>query len=445
MDWLEFVINFAIITALLLSLSFSAPRVETITDRLHILAADYGFDFSSWTLDAIRIKIGQSAIGSPRYFSAYDQHQVVVQYLQLVAVIENTQHRIDVVYADPSIKDPAQASADLRQQLADYNNQQAYLAPFAESVLQQQVAQILDELHLTVGGQPIPWVLYHVTPLPQDLIISPRDKIEQETSYQLAPDLTVSQAVNLESDVDKKLGVSSLVVDIGGLATYPTMIMRTTALDWLSSTIAHEWIHLYLGQRPLGMNYENAPELRTMNETTASIAGDEIGRIVMQRYYPELAQDDPSTLRLVSHLISATSPDAPPFDFRAEMHETRVQADALLAAGKIDQAEAYMEQRRKVFWDHGYLIRKLNQAYFAFYGAYADVPGGPAGEDPVGPAVRALRKQSPSLTVFLERISQMSTFAQLQQAVGSTTSWLPDDETQIRFFSFKAFTTKYTK
>jgi hypothetical protein len=109
------------------------------------------------------------------------------------------------------------------------------------------------------------------------------------------------------------------------------------------------------------------------------------------------------------------------------MHETRVQADALLAAGKIDAAEAYMEQRRQVFWDHGYPIRKLNQAYFAFYGAYADVPGGPAGEDPVGPAVRALRKQSASLTVFLERISQMSTFAELQQAVGSNAASAPAD------------------
>jgi len=383
---------------------------------------DHSFDFISWTLDAVRIKFGQSTIGAPRYFSAFDQHQIVLQYLQLVRSIENTQSRINVIYADPSVKDAEQASASLRQQLSEYNDQQASLAPFAESVLQQQVAQVLYENDLTLGGQPIPWVLYHITPLPQDLIVSSRSKIEQQTSYQLAPDLTVGQAADLESTVDKHLGVSSLVVDIGGLATYPTMIMRTTALDWLSSTIAHEWIHLYLGLRPLGMNYESAPELRTMNETTASIAGEEIGRIVLQRYYPEIAQDDAPTLQLVSHLINKSSPeDPPPFDYRAEMHETRVKADALLAEGKIDAAEAYMEQRRQVFWEHGYTIRKLNQAFFAFYGAYADTPGGPAGEDPVGPAVRALRKQSPSLTAFLERISQMSTFAELQQAVGSAT------------------------
>ncbi len=424
MDLFERAFNTAAMIALLLCLSFSDVRVESLNDRVHILATDYSFDFTSWTLDAVRIKLGQSAIAAPRYFSAYDQHQMVVQYIQLVRSIENTQNRINVIYADPSIKDPAKASANLRQQLAEYTAQQATLGPYAESVLQQQVTQALDEMGLTVGGQPIPWVLYHVTPLPQNLIIASRSKIEQKTSYQLRPGVTVEQAATLENTVDKQLAVSSLVVDIGGLATYPTMVMRTTALNWVASTVAHEWIHLYLAQRPLGMNYESAPEVRTMNETTASIAGDEIGRMVIQRNYPELAQIVPPTLQRVSHLTGATYADEPPFDYRAEMHETRVTADALLAEGKIDEAEAYMEDRRKIFWDNGYTIRKLNQAFFAFYGAYADTPGGPAGEDPVGPAVRALRKQSPSLKAFLERIAQMSTFAELQQAVGSTSSAL---------------------
>jgi len=99
------------------------------------------------------------------------------------------------------------------------------------------------------------------------------------------------------------------------------------------------------------------------------------------------------------------------------MHSTRVRVDTLLAAGKITEAENYMDQRRQVFWDNGYPIRKLNQAYFAFYGAYADVPGGAAGEDPVGPAVRALRAQSGSLIAFLEKIGHMDSFKQLQDAL----------------------------
>jgi len=99
-----------------------------------------------------------------------------------------------------------------------------------------------------------------------------------------------------------------------------------------------------------------------------------------------------------------------------------VTVDKLLSEGKIDQAETYMEQRRQVFWDHGYAIRKLNQAYFAFYGAYADVPGGAAGADPVGPAVRDLRAQSRSLADFVNTISWMTSFQQLQNTVAQPTS-----------------------
>ena len=116
-------------------------------------------------------------------------------------------------------------------------------------------------------------------------------------------------------------------------------------------------------------------------------------------------------------LPSTSLDDPPPFDFRAEMHETRVRADELLAEGKIEEAETYMEAQRQIFWQNGYLLRKLNQAYFAFHGAYADVPGGAAGEDPVGPAVRALRAQSTSLKDFINTIARMTSFEQLQQAI----------------------------
>jgi hypothetical protein len=188
-------------------------------------------------------------------------------------------------------------------------------------------------------------------------------------------------------------------------------------------TIAHEWTHNYLNIRPLGLNYSTNPELRTMNETTASIVGGEIGKYVLQHYYPKMQASLPATssTNLISFdhnfLPAYRSADTTPFDFRAEMHETRVHVDALLAQGKIDEAESYMEQRRQIFVKNGYLIRKLNQAYFAFNGAYADVPGGAAGEDPVGPAVRALRGKSKTLADFVNTIAWMTSFQQLQQAI----------------------------
>jgi hypothetical protein len=77
-----------------------------------------------------------------------------------------------------------------------------------------------------------------------------------------------------------------------------------------------------------------------------------------------------------------------------------------------------MEERRQVFWENGYLIRKLNQAYFAFYGAYNDDPGGgAAGADPVGPAVQAFREKFVNLADFLKAISWVDSFDELKRSL----------------------------
>jgi hypothetical protein len=300
------------------------------------------------------------------------------------------------------------------------NLRQDQLAPLAESVLQSQVAEILAEIGLTLGGQPTPPVLYHVSPLPMNLILSRRDRIEQINAISLQPGTPLEEQIKIEDGVAQKLDVSTLVVPVGGIGTYPTMVMRTDNFTWQVGTVIHEWTHNFLTLRPLGLNYGVTSELRTMNETTASIVENEIAPVLLARYYPTLTASSPD-LGLIAWKPDHSQLDTPPpFDFRAEMHTTRVHADELLAAGKIEEAEAYMDARRQVFWDNGYPIRKLNQAYFAFYGAYADVPGGPAGEDPVGPAVRALRAQSDSLADFLHTIAWMNSYEDLLQAIGQS-------------------------
>ena len=61
-----------------------------------------------------------------------------------------------------------------------------------------------------------------------------------------------------------------------------------------------------------------------------------------------------------------------------------------------------MEQRREVFVQNGYYIRKLNQAYFAFHGNYAE---GGASSSPIGGEVQALRQRSASVGDFIRRIA----------------------------------------
>jgi len=403
----------------ILLLSASNPIAGKPIDRARAYTRAIEFDYVSWSVNAALLKLQSSALSIPAYLSYENRKLVVMQHLYLTERILQAEGQLNQIYADPNITDKEAASAHLRAELDDMYQRQKQLAPLAEATLQAQVSEVLAELNLTSGGQPIPPVLYHSSPVPMGLIVSPRERIEQLTNISVEPDISVDQQDALEEQVDAALNVSSLVVPIGGVGVYPTMVMRTTSLPWELDTIAHEWTHNFLTLRPLGFLYDTTPKLRTMNETTASIVGSEVGTLVLQRYYPEMADASSPPLQLASVKPAIPNPDGetPPFDYRAEMHTTRITADQLLAEGKIEEAEAYMESRREIFWENGYAIRKLNQAYFAFYGAYADIPGGAAGEDPVGPAVRALRAQSDSLADFVKRISWMTSFEQLQAAI----------------------------
>lgn len=411
---------FMVFLVVLLAVKSDVPRFSTDTDRTRTFTRQIEFDYPTWVWNAAWVKIEQGLIGAPYSFDRESNKQIVFEYLHVTQQLMEIDYRIEQIFADPNITDKDAATEHLRKQREEVSTRQTQLAPFAESILQSQLSEALSALGLTTAGQPIPQVLYHTTPTPRALIVSPRDHIVQIANISILPSLTLDEEIKLEDEVTKSLNVSTLVVGIGGVGVYPTMVMETTDLRWMLDTIAHEWTHNYLNLRPLGLNYSTTPELRTMNETTASIAGNEVGTYVVQKFYPELLGSFSSQSLISFHppfLPSNGLDDPPPFDFRAEMHETRVTADALLADGKIEEAESYMEQRRQLFWQNGYLLRKLNQAYFAFHGAYADVPGGAAGEDPVGPAVRALREKSDSLADFINTIAWMTSFDQLKQAV----------------------------
>ena len=402
----------------ILLLAYSTVPPGDQLERVRAFTRHIEFDYITWTLSALGGKLRDGALGTQTYLADEQiDRQVVLDYIDLVERVQLAEGHLESIYADPEVSNPELPSALVRQQLEEMYAEREQLAPLAEAVLQSQVTAIVAELGLTYGGQPFPPVLYRTTSLPTALIISPRDVIRQEHNISLPPEMTADERTALEDQVDAALDVSSLVVNVGGIGLYPTMVMQSTNINWLAEVISHEWTHNFLTLRPLGVSYMVSPDQRTMNETAASIAGKEIGSVLIERYYPELVPPPPSPEPPPAP--DATEPPDPlAFDFRTEMRITRERADDLLAAGKIAEAEEYMEARRQIFWENGYRIRKLNQAYFAFYGAYADLPGGAAGDDPVGEAVRALRAESQSLADFLKRISWMTSFEQLQEAVG---------------------------
>ncbi len=379
-------------------------------------ARDSLFDYVGWEVEALGDKLIQELLGPASTLDESARSDLVRAYMADLEATLRLEAQIAAIYSDPAIPDPDAASADLR---AARDRQRASLSErqgLVEHILETQVAAVLVEAGLAVLGQVLPPVAIHMTPLPDVLIISPRDEIRVAASLSLE-DIPADRRGALEDAIDADLEMRSLVVDIGGMALYPSMVMESGALPWVLETTAHEWAHHYLFFFPLGFNYfdNGNPETRIINETTATLLGKEIGALTLRRYYPDLV---PPEVPAAVDPAAAAPPDPAAFSFTAAMHETRVTVDALLAAGDVDEAEAYMEERQALFHANGYPIRKLNQAYFAFFGGYqGEDNAGTAGEDPIGPAVAALRAQSGSLAAFLEAVRGITTRDALLAAV----------------------------
>jgi len=380
----------------------STPQGDRLEEKVLGKARDVLYNYAAWEVEAVFAKIRQ-AHGSPvPFMDESTRVALVLDYAQAIAKVGELNRQIDASLSDPTLPNAAPL-------IAQRNAQQTIIArlePLAEAIIEGQIAAVLHDEGFTLLGGVFPPVSAKITTLPMLLVISPREVIRRDlaiNTVNLAPDAIL----DLETQIDHDLGVSSIIVPLGGLALYPSMILQTGHLPTLYEIVAHEWAHHYLYFFPLGLEYLNSGgETWIINETTASLFGVEIGRKTIERFYA----DYPEVLRLLPPPDSARLPRTPApatptpmFDAAAVMNETRVEVDRLLAAGNIDAAEAYMEAQRQRFVANGYRYRKINQAFFAFYGGYQSPSGGgTAGEDPIGPAVAALRRALPSLRAWME-------------------------------------------
>lgn len=394
-----------------LFLAFVPRSTILISDKWQAIAweiSPHQFDYIGWEVNAIAAKADQLLFGQHAYMDEATRSQFVRDYMSDLGRARQLEAEIAATYTDPAIDDPAVASAE---QVSERDALRADLAQrqsTAEAILEGQVAAVLVDEGFGVLGQLLPPMSMRYTQVPMLLVTSPRDAIRLETSINLYA-LPVDDITAIEARLDERYDVSSLIVPLGGIALYPAMILETTSISWSADTFAHEWLHHYLMAFPLGIYYFAdssglSGDARTINETTADLFGQEVGRLVLERYYPDLAPPPPTPepSEPEADPTPTPTPDPDAFDFGTEMNETRVTVDELLASGEVAEAERYMEQRRQFFYENGYGIRKINQAYFAFYGGYqaGGVPG-VGGQDPIGPAIQSIRAESPSLLDFV--------------------------------------------
>jgi hypothetical protein len=421
-------------TVLLVTLfTFETPRIANMREGLDRTLSGWQFDLAGWIMSSALAKSGYELAAPQHRLDDAAQGAFVRDYLRDLNDVRDLEARINAVFADPNVKDAQTESRVLRETRDAQRAALAIRQRIAEAILQEQVETVLREEGFAIGGQTLPPVRFQLTQLPHLLVVSRRDRIEKIDQRELATGLKADDFDNIERQTETRFDVSALVTPIGGYGTYPAMLPETPSLNFIVNTAAHEWTHIYLLASPVGVNYGSDGVARTINETSAQIVEREIGQRVLERFYPREAAGNALIAALATDVVPASDTARyshteakahrvvaqQAFDFNAEMRETRLQTDALLEAGRIDDAERYMEERRQRFVANGYLIRRLNQAYFAFYGAYNARPGGApeAGRDPVGPAVQDLRTRAPSLGAFVRAIATVRTLADVEAAL----------------------------
>ncbi|MGI8925034.1 MAG: hypothetical protein ACR2HN_00125 [Tepidiformaceae bacterium] len=257
------------------------------------------------------------------------------------------------------------------------------------------------------GEVAVTWppVDFELTSPPRLLVRSPRDRIERTGDTLLKNDLSLRDIEGIERRADGDETVS-LVVALGGLAAYPAIVRDDRSYDSLLETAAHEWVHHYLAFYPLGRRWGTGGDAETLNETTADLAGREIANLIRRAHPVALPEDG-----------DGRAPEAvpPTVDFNSEMRRLRLEVDALLVAGKVDEAERIMEERRQFLAANGINIRKLNQAYFAFYGTYA---AGAASSNPIGPQIDRVWELTRDVGTFLRLMREVTTPLELRGLLG---------------------------
>jgi len=377
--------------------------------NLSSIVRPYHFSIVEWEFKNLFGKGKQSGSAS----SVEDEPAQVLQYFSLVKRINSLESEIKAINNSDGTGNLASFEIEFNMLEA----QRLALEGDVRRIITKQIKEVLAEQNIFnpvdkyVGRRVcFPPVNFRLEQPPYLLVISPRDRIESVREITLKQNLSVAEMEYIEANVDP-LGVSSLVVELGGFGgTYPTFVVNDASLQFTLDTATEEWLHQYLAFRPLGFLYvldrvgiAKNYDIATMNETVAGIVSKEIGSMVYEKYYSQ-------------NEVGGNEPGEPEsgFDFNLEMRETRRAVDAYLAEGEIEQAEMFMEERRQFLISNGYYIRKLNQAYFAFHGTYADRP---ASISPIGQELKQLRSQSASLKDFLDTVAVMTSHQDLLELI----------------------------
>ena len=273
------------------------------------------------------------------------------------------------------------------------------IRPLVEQAIEAEISAVLaQEGFASRIGFIFPPVDTVFTNSPGVLVLSPRERIFRQKTVLLAPGIGDEERNRIEDRLFFEENLSALVEDTGGVAVYPSVVSDSGRLHHAVVIAAHEWLHHWFFFHSLGQHFWDSSDMTTLNETAATIGGEEIGDRAFTAMTGETVVRD-------SNASGPQDPDA--FDYDKAMRQTRMRTEELLGQGKILEAEAYMEERRQTMVANGFLIRKINQAFFAFHGSYA---ANPASISPINDQLKELRNRSASLEEFLNTVAGFGSY-----------------------------------
>ena len=408
-------LRWAVISIVALILLLLRGDVFTLTPAQEA-SYRYTFDLVGWHLSNSMSKWAHLAFRAipGRAISDAERLALVDEYFRLGRVENDLEDRINILASEQSPMAPE--ARRMQNDLERANRLRHDIRNDVEETLESELSSVIRTEGMGLFGEVVfPPVDIRLVETPKVLITSPRDRIERRDGILLDPHISVESREEVESHLLEDEDISALVLDIGGVATFPASVYNGADLNATLSIMAHEWLHHYLFLRPLGQHMFDSPDMLVLNETVADLAGREIGESASRRISSRMPEVIPAAFDATAGIEDAGPARTANFDFRREMQETRLTADALLAWDEIEIAEAYMETRRKLFVANGHPIRKLNQAYFAFNGTYAESP---ASVNPIGGQVRRLRELSPDLAAFMSLVSGVSDYAEFLELLG---------------------------
>ena len=392
-------------------------------DAIAAATAPYRFSMPVWELDHLPDKWVRRLLRAPTGLAGGSGHEQRMTEVHAFFAVSHSLWSVEQQLLELQARTPVTAevtaSVDaLLERRGRLLERRDDLRPPVEETLETTIAATLESLGFRAWTGPFPPVDTVLSASPTILVTSPRDRIERQDTVTMRTGLANGDRDRIETWVEDETDLSALVLDTGGIALYPSIVVPHAGLDFALEVIAHEWVHQWLWFRPLGRRYFQGGDITTMNETVADIAGKEILELTRRRMAQIAPQSPESGEHTHSPHETLPAPDASAFSFQHEMRVTRIRVDELLAAGNVEEAEAYMEERRREFVANGYRLRRLNQAYFAFHGTYATT--GAAGVNVVGQQIEELRRRSPSLADFLRTAAEFRSVADLEAYLAAT-------------------------